>query len=101
MDAVTERLSTDKELKDQACELKLYGLLAHWDELAEDGLAWIQKLIHWEEVERKNRGLERRLVSAKLGRFKPLADFNWDWPEQCDKDTVSELMTLAFIDKCS
>ena len=101
MNTSTEAHLTDRDLQAQAAALKLYGLLAHWDELADCGSPWIKKLIHWEEVERKKRGLERRLASAHLGRFKPLADFDWGWPAQCDKGTVSELMTLSFIDKSS
>lgn len=77
--------------------LKLYGLISHWDELPESELPWVQRLVQWEEVERKRRGLERRLGAAHIGRFKPLADFDWSWPEQCDRAAVAELMTLSFI----
>jgi len=87
----------DEPLKRRAGALKLHGLLAHWDELSVDEPAWIETLIHWEEVERKKRGLERRLNNAHIGRFKPLVDFDWAWPTQCDKDGISELMTLEFI----
>ena len=57
----------------------------------------MQKLIEWEDLERKRRGLERRLSAAHIGRFKPLADFDWSWPQQCDRAAVSGLMTLSFI----
>jgi len=86
-----------EELKQCAVALKLYGLLAHWDELPEAELLWVQKLIEWEDLERKRRGLERRLSAAHIGRFKPLADFDWSWPQQCDRAAVSGLMTLSFI----
>jgi DNA replication protein DnaC len=82
-------------LRRRAEELRLYGLLAHWDEIGETG--WIESLITWEEQERARRSLERRLSSAHIGRFKPLADFDWQWPEQCDRIAISELMTLAFL----
>ncbi|MEL0584705.1 MAG: ATP-binding protein [Candidatus Thiodiazotropha sp. (ex. Lucinoma kazani)] len=42
-------------------------------------------------------GLERRLSAAHIGRFKPLADFDWNWPDQCDQAAVSGFMTLRFI----
>ncbi len=87
------------ELKKRANALKLYGLLAHWDEHSEQDWPWITTLLGWEEVERKQRGLERRLTNAHIGRFKPLADFDWNWPAQCDKGAVSDLMTLDFIDQ--
>ncbi len=86
-----------EELMPHAVALKLHGLVAHWDELPEAELPRIQQLIEWEEVERKRRGLERRLSAAHIGRFKPLADFDWRWPDQCDKATVSGFMTLSFI----
>lgn len=85
------------ELKQRAGALKLHGLGTHWDEVPEAELPWVQRLIEWEEVERKRRGLERRLSAAHIGRFKPLADFDWNWPDQCDKAAVSEFMTLRFI----
>jgi DNA replication protein DnaC len=84
-------------LKQRVAALKLYGLLVHWDTLAESDLVWAQRLLDWEEVERKRRGLERRLSGAHIGRFKPLVDFDWSWPAQCDQAVVSELMTLGFI----
>ena len=84
-------------LKQQAAALKLHGLVAHWEELTDPQLAWVKALLQWEDIERKRRGLERRLSAAHIGRFKPLADFDWDWPAQCDKAAVSELMSLEFI----
>jgi len=96
MTTATEPTQID-ELKKHARALKLYGLLAYWDKLAEQDWPWITKLLQWEEGERKKRGLERRLISARLGRFKPLADFDWNWPAQCDKGAVSDLMNLDFI----
>ena len=85
------------ELKQRAAALKLHGLVAHWDELPEAELPWVQRLVEWEDLERKRRGLERRLSAAHIGRFKPLADFDWSWPDQCDKAAVSGFMTLSFI----
>ncbi len=86
---------TNDPLMTRAKALKLYGLLAHWEEIGETG--WIATLIAWEEEERARRGLERRLRGARLGRFKPLADFDWRWPKQCDREAVEELMRLGFL----
>ena len=88
-------ITTDDPLLARAKALKLYGLLAHWQEVAEN--AWIEPLIRWEEEERARRSLERRLGSAHLGRFRPLADFDWSWPKRCDREAVEELMGLAFL----
>jgi len=86
-----------EDLKRQAKTLKLHGLLAHWDELKDEHLPVISQWLQWEHAERMKRGLQRRLDAAHLGQFKPLADFDWDWPTQCDKDAVSDMMQLEFI----
>ena len=85
----------NEALKARAKALKLYGLLVHWQEI--DDLGWVERLIQWEEQERARRGLENRLKSARLGRFKPLADFDWQWPRQCDRQAIEELMRLGFL----
>ncbi len=79
--------------QERAEVLKLHGLLEHWPALDEQQLILITQLIQWEEDVRSQRGLERRLGSAHLGKFKPLVDFDWSWPESCDKGAISELMT--------
>lgn len=80
-------------LRVRAQTLGLHGLLAHWDE----AVAWRELLIPWEEQERARRSLERRLRTARIGRFQPLCDFNWSWPKQCDRAAVKALMTLDFL----
>jgi DNA replication protein DnaC len=93
---MTTTTPTDS-LKERAKALKLYGLLAHWDEVMD--APWLEPLIRWEEEERARRGLQRRLSAARLGRFKPLADFDWNWPKQCDRQGVEELMQLGFLEE--
>jgi len=79
----------------RAENLHLYGLLAHWTEIEDSH--WVIQFIEWEEAERARRSLERRLSSAHIGRFKPIADFDWHWPEQCDRLAITELMSLEFL----
>lgn len=86
------------QLRERADALKLPGLLSHWDELNDEQLQQVTQWLGWEEDARRQRGLERRLGSAHLGRFKPISDFDWSWPAQCDKGAISELMKLEFID---
>lgn len=86
-------------LKDRAAALHLHGVLSHWSECA--GSPWLATLLDWEEGERSRRSLERRLSSARIGRFKSLADFDWAWPQQCDQGTIAELMNLAFLDSAT
>lgn len=79
----------------RAKALKLHGLLDHWEDLG--AADWVAPLIAWEEDARARRGLERRLGNAHLGRFKPLADFDWQWPTQCDRAAIDDLMGLHFL----
>jgi len=82
-------------LQERAGALKLHGLQAHWEEIHDQ--SWLPQLIEWEEQERTRRSLERRIKSAKVGRFKPLADFEWEWPKQCDQKRVQQWMSLEFL----
>jgi len=83
------------KLLERAKALKLYGALAHWDEIKNSD--WIEALFTWEESERTQRSLDRRLTSAKLGRFKKLCDFDWSWPKVCDRDAIEDWEKLSFI----
>ena len=58
---------------------------------------WLERLLDIEEAERQNRSLARRLRNARLGAFKPLADFDWHWPSKCDRPLIEELFSLAFL----
>jgi DNA replication protein DnaC len=88
-------------LHERATLLKLYGLLAQWDELSESDFNWVTNLLQWEETARNHRSLERRLSNAKLGRFKMLADFDWRWPTKCDRGAIEDLMKLSFLNEVS
>jgi DNA replication protein DnaC len=83
------------ELRQRAQALRLPGLMAHWDEAGH--APWLPQLLHWEETERARRSLERRMRSCAIGVFKPLADFDWNWPSRCDRLAVEELMSLEFM----
>jgi hypothetical protein len=63
----------DDHLMARAKALKLYGLLAHWQEVA--GAPWIEPLIQWEEQERARRSLERRLRQRSPRAFPPPGRF--------------------------
>lgn len=96
---MTEIEIPQAQLRQRAGELRLHGLLAHWGEVfAERQHArWVTQLLDWEAAERGRRSLERRLRGAHIGRFKPMADFDWSWPKQCDRAALDDLMTLEFM----
>ena len=86
----------DEELMARARKLRLHGLLAHWEEF--ENRDWIPRLIEYEEIERKHRSLQRRISQSRVGRFKPMADFDWRWPKKIDRSVIEELFTYKFLD---
>jgi DNA replication protein DnaC len=89
-------MQSEAELKDRARRLKLWGLLANWDSMSKQ--AWVREYLGAEEDERDRRSLERRIHGARLGGFKAMADFDWDWPETIDRDQIEDLLQLSFLD---
>jgi DNA replication protein DnaC len=51
-----------------------------------------------EARERTKKSLERRIGRSKLGTFKPLADFDWNWPRRIDREAVEAATQLDFLD---
>ena len=59
--------------------------------------ALLEELARAELRERERRGLERRLRNARLGRFKPIADFDWNWPTHIDRDAIERALSTDFV----
>jgi DNA replication protein DnaC len=83
------------ELMERVRALGLYGILGAYDELKSE--SWLSRIVELEETARRNRSLERRLRNAKIGRFRPMADFNWKWPKKIDRELVEEVLRLDFF----
>jgi DNA replication protein DnaC len=82
------------DLQARVRALGLHGLLADWDRL--QTAPWVAELVAAEEAERKRRSLERRVKGARIGRFKPMADFDWSWPKVIDRQAVEDLFTFGW-----
>lgn len=83
--------------QDRLESLGLHAMVAHYDEIADAD--WLPWLLEKEEQERQRRSLERRRKMARLGRFKPMADYDWSWPERLDRKLVDELFALRFVEQ--
>ena len=79
--------------------LGFYGLLAQAETLLNE--PWLMRVIEIEDTERARRSLKRRLDNSRLGAFKPIADFDWAWPEQCDRSAIEELFSLGFNEEAA
>jgi len=57
----------------------------------------MERLAAIEAEDRSRRSLERRLRISGINRFKPMADFDWDWPKKIERDVIERALTLDFI----
>jgi len=83
------------ELKARLKTLGLFGLIACWDQIA--GKPWLAEVLAIEEHERQKRSLERRIRNARVTTFKPMTDFDWNWPKKIDREAIDELFGLGFL----
>jgi DNA replication protein DnaC len=58
----------------------------------------LEHVLSLEEQDRSRRGLDRRLKRSRLERFKPMADFDWNWPTKIDRSLVESALRLDFIE---
>lgn len=77
--------------------LGLLGLASRLDELRDE--PWLPRVIAIETEERQHRGLDRRMANSRLGKFKPMADYDWKWPKSVDREMIEALFRLAFSDQ--
>ena len=91
-------------LPDQLTTLGLGYTAAHLDDVV--ALAtkrrWsptqlLEHLVEREPHERTQRSLERRLARSRLGRFTPMSEFDWAWPQRIDRPAVEAAVRLDFL----
>jgi DNA replication protein DnaC len=59
----------------------------------------LEELCRLELQERARKSVERRLRRSRVGRFKPMADFDWEWPEKIDRGAIERILTLGFMER--
>lgn len=57
----------------------------------------LERLVDAELAARLQLRVERRLKDARLGRYKAMADFEWQWPTHIHRPTVERVLTLDFL----
>lgn len=57
----------------------------------------IEQLVRVETEERSRRSMERRLRYSGIKGFKPMADFDWNWPTKIERDVIERALTLDFL----
>lgn len=92
-------------LYDELSELRLHYLSQNLDSFvgqAESANSsprdLITRMAELELVERSRRSTERRMKEAKLGRFLPLKDYDWNWPKEIDRGMIESLFKPEFLE---
>ena len=57
----------------------------------------LEHIVAAELEDKQRRSVESRLTRARLGRFKPLADWDWEWPTALDRTALERILTLDFL----
>jgi len=59
----------------------------------------IEEVCRLEAQERARKSAERRLSRSRIGRFKPMADFDWAWPTKIDRAAAERVLGLGFLER--
>jgi DNA replication protein DnaC len=59
----------------------------------------LEHMARAELQDRAKRSVERRLSRAHLGRFKPMSDFDWNWPKRIERDALERVLSLDFLER--
>ena len=57
----------------------------------------LEHIARLESHDRARRSLESRLTRSRIGRFKPMTDFDWEWPRRIDRRAVEASLSLDFL----
>jgi DNA replication protein DnaC len=94
------------DLADQLRSLGLRHTADHLDDLVSvatkrrhGAIEILERVAELENADRSRRSLERRLLRSRIGRFKPVTDFDWSWPSRIDRTAVEAALKLDFVDQ--
>lgn len=75
----------------------LNDFIAHATQKRWSPVVQLERLVQAELEARLRHRVDRRLKDARLGRFKAMADWEWDWPKTIHRPTVERVLTLDFL----
>src|SRR5215475_6345261 len=98
------RIRMNNDLAAQLTKIGLRATAEHLDDFIARATtkrlaprAILEQITEAEMADRATRNLQRLLKQARIGRFKPISDFDWDWPKKIDRELVERALTLDFI----
>ncbi|MCA9523791.1 MAG: IS21-like element helper ATPase IstB [Myxococcales bacterium] len=57
----------------------------------------LEAIVALECADRSQRSLERRQKRSRIGTFKPITDFDWQWPKELDRARIEAAVKLSFL----
>jgi DNA replication protein DnaC len=102
--ATTTTTATTNSLPAQLQQIGLRALPSQLDDFIAQATKarWsprqiVERIVQDEIAERSRRSLERRERLSGIKRFKPIADFDWNWPAKIERDVIERALTLDFL----
>ena len=102
--ATTTILTTAIDLKAALTEVGLRALAASLEDFVARATKArlsphqiLEEIARLELADKAQRSLQNRLDRARLGRFKPSADFDWNWPKKIERDVIERALALDFL----
>lgn len=99
-------MSDMHDLIQKILSLKLFYLAEHLEDIIARTtknkmapLAIVEDLISNEIRELSRRNTEARLAFAKIGKRRPMADFDWNWPQKINRPSIESLFSLQFLEE--
>lgn len=101
---ISTKTINDADLSQKLAAIGLKATAANLDDLIARAAKgrWspsqlLEEIARFEAEGRAERNLTRRVSRSRLGRFKPMADFDWNWPKKIDQTLIQQALELDFI----
>ena len=95
-------LTDYQEAKDCLHQLRLYYTAENYEDILAqskglDHHQFLEKLLRAEAIEKKKRSIKLRLVQAKLGYYRRMIDYDWNWPKKINRNQIENQLNLDFM----
>ena len=60
---------------------------------------FLTRIVEMEREDRARRSLERRHARSKIGAFKPMSEYDWNWPDDIDRELVERALKMRFVEE--
>lgn len=57
----------------------------------------IHDLVNLELIEKSQRTVNKRIKDARLGKFRMMNEFDWDWPDELDKAKLKHILEADLV----